>query len=129
MRLKTVPGKVLAKGEKPPRGIRVWWIEGRSCWGIEWRERVPGAKLARKTMETRKTKTDALAKAAEVAAAKRRFGSERAAGLDDRSLREMEQVREALGGSPLSLMLEVWARHKGEVLGGEHGLTLSDAVR
>lgn len=131
MRIAQKSEKALKTSEKPARGVRVWWIERRKRWGVEWREQDarPGKTgRLRRVMTTRSTKTEALAKAAQIESDRQKFGTLRAQGLDDRSLRELEQLREALAGAPLSLMLEVWARHKGEVLGGERGLSLGVAA-
>lgn len=123
--------KTLKRGEKPPRGIRVWWIERRKCWGIEWRERKPGATKKSPVMVTRKTKTEALAKAAEVESHRKRHGTENHTGLDAKSGRDWAMVREALeaDGANVAQLLGVWERHKAEVIGAKAGLLVRDAVK
>ncbi len=109
----------------------MWWIERRQRWRVQWYERKPGAEKKSPVMVVRETKTEALAKAAEVESHRKRHGTESQSGLDVKSGRDWAMVREALDadGANVAQLLGVWERHKAQVVGAKAGLLVREAVK
>lgn len=58
----------------------------------------------------------------------RSHGATGLVGVDAQTLAEMRMIRETLAGATVPQLLAVWERHKSEILGGDAGLNLADAV-
>ena len=102
------------------RGVSVHASLG--TWRIRWR--VDGRMMSKSFA----TRSEAEAEAQALVDRRKEEGYAGLRGVDARTWRDLATLSTALGGATLSQLLAVWERHKGEVLGGEVGLTLADAV-
>lgn len=109
-------------GWTPPRGIRLVRDARRNNWAVGWRAE---GRARQRSFPTRET---AEVFARELVARRRESGALGLTGVDAAGWRDWLLVRETLAGASVSQLLSVWERHKGEVLGGEIGLTVRTAV-